>query len=98
MEHARFEDEHVQDRRNDHANDAHDQEYAESGRHPGNAPTPGVFARHNAVDTPALLPDGSPVDDSVSPSIKNRGQLRDGYDDDIQDVRRQLEREEGEEK
>lgn len=27
--------------------------------HPGNKPTPGVYARHNAVDTPALLPDGS---------------------------------------
>ena len=33
--------------------------YAESGQHPGPLPTPGVFARHNAVDTPALLPDGS---------------------------------------
>jgi NADH-quinone oxidoreductase subunit J len=27
--------------------------------HPGNKPSPGVYARHNAVDTPALLPDGS---------------------------------------
>ncbi|MFZ2504242.1 MAG: NADH-quinone oxidoreductase subunit J, partial [Nocardioides sp.] len=34
-------------------------EYAESGRHLGPLPAPGVFARHNAVDTPALLPDGS---------------------------------------
>ena len=33
--------------------------YAETGQHPGPLPTPGVFARHNAVDTPALLPDGS---------------------------------------
>jgi NADH-quinone oxidoreductase subunit J len=24
------------------------QDYAETGKHPGNAPTPGVFARHNA--------------------------------------------------
>lgn len=67
------------------------QDYAATGRHPGNAPTPGVFARHNAVDTPALLPDGSPVDSSVSPSIQERGQQRDGYDDDIDDVREQLE-------
>ncbi len=58
-------------------------EYAESGRHPGNPPTPGVFARHNAVDTPALLPDGSPADDSVSPSIVERGQLRVGFCGDV---------------
>jgi NADH-quinone oxidoreductase subunit J len=35
-------------------------DYADSGKHPGPLPTPGVFARHNAVDTPARLPDGSP--------------------------------------
>ena len=34
-------------------------DYAESGKHPGPLPAPGVFARHNAVDTPALLPDGT---------------------------------------
>ncbi|MDN5803768.1 MAG: NADH-quinone oxidoreductase subunit J, partial [Microlunatus sp.] len=28
------------------------QSYAESGQHPGPLPSPGVFARHNAVDTP----------------------------------------------
>ena len=28
-------------------------------------PAPGVFANHNAADTPALLPDGSPALDSV---------------------------------
>jgi NADH-quinone oxidoreductase subunit J len=66
-------------------------DYAESGRHPGNPPTPGVFARHNAVDTAALLPDGSPVADSISPSIVARGQVRDGYDHDIDALRRQLE-------
>ena len=31
------------------------------GGHPTPLPGPGVFARHNAVDTPARLPDGSPV-------------------------------------
>ena len=36
-------------------------DYAERGKHPGPLPAPGVFARHNAVDTPALLPDGTPV-------------------------------------
>ena len=34
-------------------------DYADSGLHPGPLPPPGVFARHNAVDTPALLPDGT---------------------------------------
>ena len=33
--------------------------YAETGQHPGPLPTPGVYARHNAVDTPAMLPDGN---------------------------------------
>jgi NADH-quinone oxidoreductase subunit J len=66
-------------------------EYAESGRHPGPAPTPGVFARHNAVDTPALLPDGTPLDASVSPSIAERGQTRSGFDADVERIARQLE-------
>lgn len=65
-------------------------QYAETGRHPGNPPTPGVFARHNAVDTAALLPDGSPVEDSVSPSIVQRGQVRDGFDSDVEDMSRRL--------
>ena len=34
-------------------------DYAETGLHLGPLPPPGVFARHNAVDTPALLPDGT---------------------------------------
>jgi len=66
-------------------------DYAESGRHPGNAPTPGVFARHNAVDTPALLPDGTPLIDSISQSIIARGQVREGYDDDLDDLLAQIE-------
>jgi len=37
-------------------------------------PPPGVFARHNAVDTPALLPDGSPSELSVSRVLAARGQ------------------------
>ena len=36
------------------------------GQHPAPLPGPGVYARHNAVDTPALLPDGTPADVSVS--------------------------------
>jgi NADH-quinone oxidoreductase subunit J len=39
-------------------------------------PAPGVFARHNAVDTPALLPDGTPSELSVSRVLTARGQNR----------------------
>ena len=49
--------------------------YAETGQHPGPLPTPGVFARHNAVDTPALLPDGSVSDLSVSATLRARGDI-----------------------
>jgi NADH-quinone oxidoreductase subunit J len=42
-------------------------------------PGPGTYARHNAVDMPALLPDGSPSELSVSPVISGRGfELRPG--------------------
>jgi NADH-quinone oxidoreductase subunit J len=37
-------------------------------------PAPGVFARHNAVDTPALLPDGTPSELSISRVLIARGQ------------------------
>ncbi len=40
-----------------------------AGGHPTPLPGPGVFAQHNAVDFPALLPDGSPAKLSVSPVI-----------------------------
>jgi NADH-quinone oxidoreductase subunit J len=36
-------------------------------------PGPGVYARHNAVDTAALLPDGSPAKESVSRVLVRRG-------------------------
>lgn len=39
-------------------------------------PSPGVFARHNAVDTPALLPDGTPSESSISRVLTARGQGR----------------------
>ncbi|WP_280265958.1 NADH-quinone oxidoreductase subunit J [Nocardia wallacei] len=35
-------------------------------------PVPGVYARHNAVDTPARLPDGSFAEDSVSTILRHR--------------------------
>jgi NADH-quinone oxidoreductase subunit J len=40
-------------------------------------PAPGVYARHNAVDIPGLLPDGSISELSVNPTLRARGQMRD---------------------
>jgi NADH-quinone oxidoreductase subunit J len=40
-------------------------------------PGPGVFARHNAVDVPALLPDGTPAPISISATLKARGDVID---------------------
>jgi len=39
-------------------------------------PAPGVFARSNAMDVPALDPTGAPIDDSVSRVLRIRGQER----------------------
>jgi NADH-quinone oxidoreductase subunit J len=47
-----------------------------SGNHPGSLPSPGVYARHNAVDTPALLPDGTMSDISVPKPLASRGALK----------------------
>ncbi len=52
------------------------QAYAERGLHPGPLPAPGVFARHNAVDTPALLPDGTPSEISVSRTLQSHGSVK----------------------
>jgi NADH-quinone oxidoreductase subunit J len=38
--------------------------------HPQNLPGPGVYARHNAVGTPAMLPDGTPTDRSVPEPLR----------------------------
>jgi NADH-quinone oxidoreductase subunit J len=67
-------------------------DYAEHGKHPGPLPAPGVYARHNAVDTPALLPDGSPSEASVSRVLAARGTIRSApaLADDIGVVSRQL--------
>jgi NADH-quinone oxidoreductase subunit J len=51
-------------------------DYAEKGTPLGPLPSPGVFARHNAVDTPALLPDGTPSEISVSRVLTVRGSMR----------------------
>ncbi|MBA2773535.1 MAG: NADH-quinone oxidoreductase subunit J [Nocardioidaceae bacterium] len=52
-------------------------DYATSGVHPGALPNPGSFARHNSVDTPALLPDGTPSELSISRVMRARGTVRD---------------------
>ena len=54
-------------------------------------PAPGVYARHNAVDTPALLPDGTPSDLSVSRVLVARDQVATA--DGFKDVERHMERE-----
>nr|WP_218855783.1 NADH-quinone oxidoreductase subunit J [Nocardioides daedukensis] len=67
-------------------------EYAETGRHPGPLPAPGVFARHNSVDTPALLPDGTTAQDSISRVLAARGTVRSApaMAEAIDEVQRQL--------
>jgi NADH-quinone oxidoreductase subunit J len=67
-------------------------DYAEHGKHIGPLPPPGVFARHNAVDTPALLPDGTASDASVSRVLAARGTVRSAPElaDDIEDVTKDI--------
>ncbi len=60
-------------------------DYADTGKHPGPLPTPGVIARHNAVDTPALLPDGTPSQLSISRSLHARGVTRESLVDEVAD-------------
>lgn len=45
-----------------------------AGADPVNKPMPGVFARHNALDAPALDPEGKPIDHSVSRVLEIRHQ------------------------
>lgn len=56
-------------------------DYAERGVHPGPLPSPGMLARHNSVDTPALLPDGTPSELSISRVMRARGTVRDVSED-----------------
>ncbi|MEN3223509.1 NADH-quinone oxidoreductase subunit J [Mycolicibacterium porcinum] len=44
----------------------------QAGGHPTPLPNPGVYARHNAVDVPARLPDGSDATLSVSAILPQR--------------------------
>jgi NADH-quinone oxidoreductase subunit J len=45
------------------------------GKNLAGLPAPGVYARHNAADTPALLPDGTPSELSVSRVLTAREQV-----------------------
>ena len=47
------------------------------GKNLAGLPAPGVYARRNAVDTPALLPDGTPAEGSVSRVLTAREQVTD---------------------
>jgi len=51
-------------------------DFGELGTHLGPLPPPGTFARHNAVDTPALLPDGTTSEKSISRVLAARGSVR----------------------
>ncbi|MFF7731057.1 NADH-quinone oxidoreductase subunit J [Streptomyces sp. NPDC008001] len=50
-------------------------------------PAPGVYARHNAVDIPGLLPDGTVSDLTVSPTLRARGQVRDVSGEALEDLK-----------
>jgi NADH-quinone oxidoreductase subunit J len=67
-------------------------DFGDHGKHPGPLPSPGVYARHNAVDTPALLPDGTPAPDSVSRVLAARGVIRSApaQADHIEEVQRSI--------
>ena len=56
-------------------------------------PGPGVYARHNAVDVPALLPDGTPAPTSVNASLEARGDMLDYKKFDLAEVNTQVEEE-----
>ena len=45
------------------------------GKNVAGLPVPGVYARHNAVDTPALLPDGSISELSINRTLAARDQV-----------------------
>jgi NADH-quinone oxidoreductase subunit J len=68
-------------------------DYADTGAHLGPLPAPGVFARHNAVDTPALLPDGTAAESSISRVLAARGTVRSApaLAENIEEIQRSIE-------
>lgn len=61
-----------------------------AGEHVVNLPAPGVYARHNAMDVPALDPYGNPIESSVSRVLRIRGQERAVTADEALDAARKL--------
>jgi len=57
-----------------------------SGNYKGPLPSPGVYARHNSVDTPALLPDGSVSQISLPGPIVARGAVKNINQSDLNEV------------
>lgn len=68
-----------------------------AGADPVNKPMPGVYARHNALDVPALDPQGQPIEDSVSRVLEIRHQTKGGeeFRAAIENTRRELGLDEG---
>jgi NADH-quinone oxidoreductase subunit J len=56
-------------------------------------PGPGVYARHNAVDVPALLPDGTPAAASVNASLEARGDMLDSKSFNLSEINTKVEEE-----
>ncbi|MFC4606378.1 NADH-quinone oxidoreductase subunit J [Streptomyces maoxianensis] len=56
------------------------------GKHLPPLPAPGVYARHNAVDIPGLLPDGTLSELTVSKTLRARGQIRDVSSEALNDM------------
>ena len=56
------------------------QAYANQGSHPGPMPNSGVYARNNAIAAPALLPDGTIAEASISTPLASRGAIVDAGD------------------
>jgi len=57
-----------------------------AGSHPAPLPGAGTYARHNAVDFPALLPDGTPAALSVSPVIAGRAGAREAVSEALREA------------
>ena len=68
-----------------------------AGANPVNKTFPGVYARHNALDAPALDPAGEPIEESLSRVLKIRSQINDGteFKDENRSRRRELGAKEG---
>jgi NADH-quinone oxidoreductase subunit J len=56
------------------------------GNYQGPLPSPGVYARHNSVDTPALLPDGSVSEISIPGPIVARGAAKSVNEIDLSEI------------